>query len=490
MSEADLMGLYEVAELAGVSPSAVANWRSRNIDFPKPVAELKSGPVFRAGTIRDWLKRRKEANPHMGTDAVRIGLRLLEFECGVETNIDDMHSAELVDYEASRTAGQAARLAMLVRGQDVIDDEQHLKKVASHELGMTPPEYNAAKRLLQEVDLIEERTTRLGKYVLNEKVQRVIHGENYRRIGERWLQLHRTPKEEALISTLDKVIDCPTDTDSIEGLRALKKPDKSAVLELGRNAGIIDSVDQSNRIYYSPLLWDVNREELAAFLKLAGDAGFNGVLEKARNRPGADFTRAADDKAADRLLAQAISGGILPSYRVTSTGGPRLYGFAPYTGGLLTTDTERTTLDKARALVACLRYGGEAAVITRIRNPLWILNAITDASRGYRLKPHSELKLQYGMLIGKQLGKIIKTNNNRYMFELISSDDNLRACAIARELLSTGEIIGEKDPGTTAGLHLVNGTIQHPLREVNRARRKRPARVDELEGLIEHLRAV
>lgn len=491
MSELDLIGLYEVAELAGVSPSAVANWRSRNPDFPKPVAELKSGPVFRASAIRAWLKRRKEADPHMGTDAVRIGLRLLEFECGVETNIDDMHAAELVDYEASRTAGQAARLAMLIRGQDVIDDEQHLKKVASHELGMTPPEYNAAKRLLQEVDLLEERTTRLGKHVLNEKVQRVIHSENYRRIGELWLQReYRTPKEEALIYTLDKVIDRPTDTDLIDALRTLKKPDKSAVLELGRNAGIIDSVDESNRTYYSPLLWDVNRKKLAAFLKYADETAFNRVLEKARSRPGADFTRAADDKTADPLLAQAISGGILPSYRVTSTGGPRLYGFAPYTGGLLTTDAEKTTLDKARALVACLRYGGEAATITRIRNPLWILNAITDANRGHRLNPHSELKLQYGMLIGKQLGKIIKTDNNRYMFELIPSEDNLRACAIARELLSTGEIIGEKDPGTTAALHLVNGTIQHPLREVNIARTKRPARADELEGLVEHLRAV
>jgi len=49
------------------------------------------------------------------------------------------------------------------------------------------------------------------------------------------------------------------------------------------------------------------------------------------------------------------------------------------------------------------------------------------------------------VLIGKQLGKIIKTDNNRYMFELIPSEDNLR---------------GEKDPGTTAALHLVNGTIQ------------------------------
>jgi hypothetical protein len=124
----DLVGIYEIAQLAGVSPPAVVNWRRRDPDFPKPVAELKAGPVFRVQEIRAWLRERRETDKFMANNAVRIGLRLLEFECGITTNIDDSHSAELVDYEVSRTAGQAARLAMLIRGQDVIEDEQRLKK--------------------------------------------------------------------------------------------------------------------------------------------------------------------------------------------------------------------------------------------------------------------------------------------------------------------------------------------------------------------------
>jgi archaellum biogenesis ATPase FlaH len=53
-----LLGLYEISELAGVNPSAVANWRRRFKDFPAPIAELKSGPVFQEGLVRLWLKRR------------------------------------------------------------------------------------------------------------------------------------------------------------------------------------------------------------------------------------------------------------------------------------------------------------------------------------------------------------------------------------------------------------------------------------------------
>ena len=58
MEEKELVGLFEVAKLAGVSPSAVANWRKRATDFPAPVVDLKSGPVFRLSQIRVWLRKR------------------------------------------------------------------------------------------------------------------------------------------------------------------------------------------------------------------------------------------------------------------------------------------------------------------------------------------------------------------------------------------------------------------------------------------------
>jgi chromosome partitioning protein len=42
----ELVGLSEVAEMAGVSRQAVVNWRARFSDFPSPTAELASGPVW------------------------------------------------------------------------------------------------------------------------------------------------------------------------------------------------------------------------------------------------------------------------------------------------------------------------------------------------------------------------------------------------------------------------------------------------------------
>jgi hypothetical protein len=57
MSET-LIGIFEIAELANVSAPAVANWRKRFPDFPTPLAELKSGPVFSESDVKLWLARR------------------------------------------------------------------------------------------------------------------------------------------------------------------------------------------------------------------------------------------------------------------------------------------------------------------------------------------------------------------------------------------------------------------------------------------------
>jgi hypothetical protein len=61
MSES-LIGIYEIAEIANVSPSAVANWRKRFPDFPAPLVDLKSGPVFAENQIKLWLARRQASD--------------------------------------------------------------------------------------------------------------------------------------------------------------------------------------------------------------------------------------------------------------------------------------------------------------------------------------------------------------------------------------------------------------------------------------------
>lgn len=51
-----VMGVHEVAQCIKVSRQAVTNWRLDRPEFPKPIAELKSGPIW---STRDILKFRK-----------------------------------------------------------------------------------------------------------------------------------------------------------------------------------------------------------------------------------------------------------------------------------------------------------------------------------------------------------------------------------------------------------------------------------------------
>jgi chromosome partitioning protein len=64
-SDDDLVGINEIAEMAKTSRQAVANWRSRMPDFPKPLVDLASGPVFRRSQVRSWLRRRKIPMAHV-----------------------------------------------------------------------------------------------------------------------------------------------------------------------------------------------------------------------------------------------------------------------------------------------------------------------------------------------------------------------------------------------------------------------------------------
>lgn len=417
-------------------------------------------------------------------DNTRIGLRLNEVEAAISENVEHA-SPELVDYEVTRTHGQAMRIAMIVRGQDIIEDESRLKKVLSAELQITAQEYQGAKRLLQEIDVLEEKTVR-GKPVLVEKVQRLDHSANYRRLGESWSAAkNRSAKEQALVHALDTIIESPAAAEDVDALADLDDEDQGAVLELAKNAAVLDEVHGSD-VLFSPLLWDVDPKKFGKVIAKLDRTKFRSLLEQVAKRPGTDLTYHADP-----IAAQAVSAGVLPSYQVTSSGIEKTYSFAPYAGSLLTTPAQKSILEKARAIVACLRFGSEAASITRIRFPTAILNAMMDKNRGHRIGYHDELKEQYGMLVKKGIGRIERATNGRFAFVLLPTDDNLLACRLAYELITAGEVLSDKDQQVSqAAVHLNSGEISHPIREVKVAKKKRPARADDLAGIVEAVRQV
>jgi type I restriction enzyme M protein len=56
---ANMLTLTEIARLAGVNRSAVANWRDRHADFPKPISAPASGPLYDRAEIKAWLATKR-----------------------------------------------------------------------------------------------------------------------------------------------------------------------------------------------------------------------------------------------------------------------------------------------------------------------------------------------------------------------------------------------------------------------------------------------
>lgn len=56
MSTESLLGVAEVAALADVTKQAVSNWRMRYNNFPRPLQNLQSGPVWEREKIEGWIK--------------------------------------------------------------------------------------------------------------------------------------------------------------------------------------------------------------------------------------------------------------------------------------------------------------------------------------------------------------------------------------------------------------------------------------------------
>jgi hypothetical protein len=51
-----LVGYLEIAQRAGVQRNVVTMWRSRDLGFPKPVAELRIGPIWWWPDVKGWLE--------------------------------------------------------------------------------------------------------------------------------------------------------------------------------------------------------------------------------------------------------------------------------------------------------------------------------------------------------------------------------------------------------------------------------------------------
>jgi hypothetical protein len=416
----------------------------------------------------------------------RAGLRLYELESAFASNLEPT-SPRLRSYRISRLLGQAARLCQLIRGQDVIEDSDRLVAIAAAQLKIDPMHFDSVLEVLKEADLVEERR---GK--LYEKVRQIDFGENYERVGEIWQQRKKDEREELTVCALDELVEFPRLASELGSFSGVAEPVRKQILEVTNNARLIESlsVGLGEPMLFAPMLWDLDPKRVSSVL---GQLGTNSGLKQIMGRiqgaqSGTELSLLKLSLQEQALATKAVTIGLLPTFPVNSVGGEKSFTFTPYSGALITDQTERELLGKARAVVACVRYGQKYAGASRIGYPVALLRALLDPGRNYSLASHSEAKQQYGQLVLRGVGKIVQSGS-RYVFQLIPSEENKRAVRLAIELLNRNEIVEERNLTISDASPLsAPGAIGNEFDGISMAHKRKRAGDDELEDLVEILR--
>ncbi|RLG99388.1 hypothetical protein DRO38_07775, partial [Candidatus Bathyarchaeota archaeon] len=336
---------------------------------------------------------------------LKIGIRCQD----IQTSLQDISLGPLIsETENIRLLGMAERLAIHIRGVDVIDDYKKLKYVAG-QFGIDSLILPRVLETLEEIGWVRVQK-RAGEIV---KVEESVpyFKDVYSEVGEYYNSTPHSEIEDAIIETTDKLALSPINEETIK--KELGKKLYKIVLDIGKSGKFIeeyDSPDTEEKILYSPIYWVENPkmlEEIYKLLKQFGAENVIRILREIQNYQGRPLTDRLfkTEKGSlsqdDQILFELIKRGIILAPQVDSFRGRKSFAFTPYPEISI---EEKVILEKAMAILACVRYGEHFGLITKIKYPEAILDKLLNPP--HIIGPHTEIRKQYAILVGRGIGRI------------------------------------------------------------------------------------
>lgn len=402
----------------------------------------------------------------VGLEDFKAGLRCHDVHTGLR-NVDP-NSASTTPLADTRMVGMAASLASLVRGQDVIADAEALKTIAVDQLDISPYAFAQVVETLERagmVDAVQRRGQRIVSF--NETVP--FYEDLYDRLGEAWRGGDPSQLEQEMLAVVDRLAVSPVPAEDLENELGLDRGDIPRLLEVGKAADLVKGITLiDGEVLYSPFFGFENPEMLGDLLQTHGSGQFAEDLAAVRAHQGLPL----DDQAYP-ALADAISRGFVLAPSVTRPDGrEQPFAALPYVTDASLLSVRKPVLEKALAVVACVRCGEHFGGATSTRDPARVLTALLDPNRDHRLNPHSSHKRQYQMLYRMQIVDFIPSGN-WVSPQLIVTEDNLEAVRLARDLLTYGEPLEDRAGDEDArGLLSLKSAYHAPLQTVSRRRNK------------------
>lgn len=334
-------------------------------------------------------------------------------------------------YRKSKKFGAAARICSLIRGRNVIKNYESLVAAAG-ELGIGADTLEKALSELEKINYVTLYKSADEIQSIEERIP--LLSDRFEAIGELWMDSKPSDFEKISIEIIDDLMLAPQPEREIIKKNALSWKDFQVIKDVGITAAYYRTYKNpkdGSEIGYSPLYCDENPEKIVKLMEKFPSQDISKIFKSIREYQGKPV-----EIINDPIICEAIRIGCIPTPTVDSTSGRKSFAFTPLQG---VDKLEKTLLEKARAIVACVRYGEHFAGITRIHDPLAILEALR---RRHQLGSHSEAGRQYALLVKLGIGRIARdtVHPGRFVFHLIDSEENMRALDFAIQYLTVKEI--------------------------------------------------
>ena len=412
-------------------------------------------------------------------DDFKSGLRCHDVHAGLR-NVDP-NSASVTPLADTRMVGMAASLASLVRGQDVVPDADALKSIVADQLDISPYAFQGVIGTLERAGMIDEVIWR-GQRVVSFTERVPYYDDLYSALGGTWREGEPNQLEQQFIAVVDRLAFSPVPAESLEGELGLDRADLPRLLELGKASELVQSVALiDGEVLYSPFFGFENPEMLAGLMEQHGSGRFAEELLAVRSHQGLPL-----DPAAHPALADAVARGLITAPSVQTPGGVlQPFATVPYVPDQQLLVARKPVLEKALAVVACVRCGEHFGGATSTRAPVRVLNALLDPNRDYTLGAHSSHQRQYQMLYRMQIVDFLPSGS-WVQPKLIVPEDNLEAVTLARDLLAYGEPMEDRTGDDDARALLTQtARFEAPVQTVARTRSLKGLSPREYQAVME-----
>lgn len=397
------------------------------------------------------------------------GLRCQDVYSGLR-NIDPS-SAILDPLTETQRVGMAAGVAALIRGRDVIEDVQNLRVIAAEQLDIPALTFNSVVETLESAGMVAD-VTRRGNRIESFTETVPFYSDLYDRLGLNWRDSKPTELEQQVVLLVDRLAHSPVAYDEVVDELGLDSSDFPEILEISDQTNLIKRIElDGSTILYSPFLGFENPKAIADVIAEHGSSELADAFATLRGEQGMPVSLAGP------IIEDAVSRGLLLAPSVELPDGKfEAFATLPYSIDLDTLKGRKPVMDKALAVIACLRTGQHFGGYSSLDRS-GLVHAINKLLNIGYLLPHSSHERQYRLLNRAGVIKLaddLMPGGRWKTPTLIDTPDNRAALELARDLLTYGESLSSRVPNQTEIGKLLDSGDPYgtPMKTVKRYRDK------------------